>query len=157
MALAEGATNDARGAMAVVGVNQRVIPVVALPFSSSQRVVMTLTDEIAGSDGHEFDKLFEGSVSINVISPSGTPTFTTNEDVKFDVDKQWVDLPLVANIVIEVNITGDTHGVYIVETTLTPNDDRDPVVSRYPVYIVDPQRTIHNPADDSKRAFSPSA
>src|SRR5262245_7170339 len=68
LGLAEGVTQDARGALALVGVNQNVIQAPSLPHTVKEVFVLYVVD-------NEGDTLTEGTdvtVDFRVESPSGT-------------------------------------------------------------------------------------
>ena len=152
LALAEGATNDVRGALALVGVNQRVIAPGTLPFNIKQRLVMTLSDEMPDSSGREFGHISGGIVSLRVLDPAGSATFVTSEDIKVPKEKRWLDLPLVINIIMDVDIKGDSYGIYIVEVTYKPSDSEE-LTRRFPLYIVPAQAALSS-GEGPIRAFA---
>lgn len=150
--LVEAAVNDGRGALALVGVNQRVIAPTTLPFNIKQRLIMAFSDEMPDSSGQEFGDIPGGVVSIRVLDPAGSATFATSEEIKLPVEKRWLDLPLVANVIMDVDIKGDSYGVYIVEVTHKPSDSGE-LTRRFPLYIAHPQAAL-DPPDGPSRAFS---
>jgi len=132
--LVEGATNDVRSALTLVGVNQRVFFFPVLPFRIQLRVIIMMTDEADGSDGRRFEDSSEAQVMINVIDPNGASTFSWVDKLQFPKEKKWVDLPLLAAIVNDITISGNEHGIYVVEVKFkTPEHDEH--VSRIPVYV----------------------
>jgi hypothetical protein len=68
LVLAEGVTADARGALTLVGVNQRAIVAASMPFSVKQKVVISLTTRRRGQTGTYSKSFLPG------ICPSGLPT-----------------------------------------------------------------------------------
>jgi hypothetical protein len=116
--LAEGATNDARGALALVGVNQRAISVDSLPFRITQKVVIGFTDESQESPGTFSDETPSGDLSINVQDPAGNSQFSVNQSFKIPrVPKPRPDVPQFSYIVADVFISGASHGIYTAEVT----------------------------------------
>jgi hypothetical protein len=150
LALAEGAVNDARGALTLVGVNQRVLAPSALPFMIKQRLVLILSDEIPGSTG-DFGHVPGGTISIQVLDPTGSITFSANEEIKVQANKRWLDLPLVVNLIMEVDINGNSWGVYVIEVKYTPTDS-DELMHRLPLYVVNPNVVLSAEAEPG-RAF----
>lgn len=150
LALAEGAVNDARGALALVGVDQRVLAPSAFPFNIRQRVILILSDEIPGVIG-DFGNAPGGTVALQVLDPSGSITFSVNEEIKVPANKRWLDLPLVVNLIMDVDIKGDSYGVYVIEVKYTPTDS-DEMTHRLPLYVVEPN-VVLSPAAGPGRAF----
>jgi hypothetical protein len=150
--LAEAATNDTRGALALIGVNQRVVVPTALPFSLKQRVVMMFSDDAGETPGEGFDEVLDGDISIKVFDPSDVQRFAWNQELKLPTEKRWVDLPLIANIIVDVDLSGDSYGVYIVEVSFKSADSREDV-RRFPVYVVGPQ-VATSETEAPRRAFA---
>ena len=116
--LVEGAANDARGALTLVGVNQRAISVDSLPFRITQKVVIGFTDESPGSPGIFSDETPSGDLSINVQDPAGKSQFTINQTFKIPrPPKPRPDVPQFSYIVADVVISGASHGIYTAEVS----------------------------------------
>jgi hypothetical protein len=156
--LAEAAAVDGRGALTLVGVNQRVLVPATIPFNIRQRIIGTLTDELPESAGHEFGEIPDGMVSVRVIDPTGDTTFSASEEVALPesapVKKRWVDLPLTANLIVDIDIKGDSYGVYVIEVTYKPVDAEEET-RRFPLYIVPPD-VAFNQELESGTAFKNS-
>jgi hypothetical protein len=150
LTLAEGAVNDGRGALTLVGVNQRVLAPSAFPFLIKQRLVIILSDEVLGSIG-EFGHVPDGLVSVQVLDPDGSITFSLSEEIKVPSNKRWLDLPLVVNLIMDVDIKGDICGVYVVEVKYVPTNS-DELTHHLPLYVVQPNVLI-SPVSESGRAF----
>lgn len=151
LALAENAANDSRGALTLVGLNQRVIAPLSLPFDFNQRLVIGVSDELKNSSGSEFGQVPDGVISIKVLDPSGDAVFVTNEEVKLPGEKRWLDLPLLANVVVDLNFRCNTYGIYVIEITHTPSDSEEQM-RRFPVYIVSHQVALNRDKEPG-RAF----
>lgn len=151
--LVEAAANDLRGALTLVGANQRVLTFPALPFRVQLRAVLMFTDEMPDADGAAFEESRDIHVSINVIGPEGISGYISNQPVSLPAEKKWVDLPLMATIVADVIIAGDSYGIYLVEIR-SAAVGQDEQVRRIPVYIV-PQPEDLTP-EVSTRAFPAS-
>lgn len=149
--LVEAAANDLRGALTLVGVNQRVFFFPILPFRFQLRAVIMLTDEVEGSDGKEFEDFPESQLDINVIDPEGVPSFSWVEQIRLDHEKKWVDLPLLAAVVSDVTVSGNTHGVYVIEVRFSVPGQEE-FIGRFPIYIT-PQPDTLTP-ESGIRAFS---
>ncbi|MGV9282335.1 hypothetical protein [Streptomyces sp. NPDC003730] len=114
--LAEGVTNDARGAFTAVGVNQKIISSAVLPFAVKQNLVLVFTDEAEDSEfsapeGKDF------SVSVRLFDPEGQASFAVSQPLP-KVGKSWVDLPALLNLVVEVPVSGSRYGRYSLEAAL---------------------------------------
>lgn len=117
-ALAEGVTNDARGALTLVGLNQRAISVDSLPFRITQKVVIGFTDESSQSPGTISDETPSGDLSIDVQDPAGKSQFNLNQSFKIPrVPKPRPDVPQFSYIVADVVISGESHGIYTAEVS----------------------------------------
>jgi hypothetical protein len=136
----------------MVGVNQRVIAPAALPFVAKQRLVMILSDEAAESDGRSFGPAPRGSVTIKVLDPKGSCTFSSTEKIDVPVKKRWKDLPLIVNIIVDIDVKIDFFGVYLVEATFAPEGPGE-ITRRFPLYAIDPTSTI-DPGTESESVFS---
>jgi hypothetical protein len=116
--LAEGVTNDARGALTLVGVNQRAISVDSLPFRITQKVVIGFTDESPESPGLFSDEPPSGDLTINVRDSGGNSQFTINQSFKIpQPPKPRPDVPQFSYIVADVVISGASHGIYIADVS----------------------------------------
>lgn len=133
--LAEGVTADARGALTMVGVNQRVIVAGSLPFSVRQKIVISLTDEMQGPHGHDFEELPDGDLSIRVTDPSGDPQFAISQGFKMPQENLPEQGPKIANIVADVVVSGTTFGEYTVAATFRTADGGE-VAKNFPIYVV---------------------
>jgi hypothetical protein len=138
LALAEGVVADIRGALTLVGINQRVLAPTILPFVIKQRLVVVISDEIPESKGSEFGQAPDGVVSIQVFDPAGEDIFLAREVIKLPAEKKWEDLPLVVNMIMDVDVRGASYGVYLIEVTYTPADSVE-VTRRFPIYVVEPR------------------
>jgi hypothetical protein len=133
--VAEAATNDLRGALALIGVNQRALIGPKLPFNAQLRVVIMLTDETDEAEGQGFEESRNAQLSINVIDPEGDSRSAWNEPVNLPTEKRWVDLPMLANVIVDVPIRGNAYGIYLIEVRYTPSDDEEQK-KRIPLYVV---------------------
>jgi hypothetical protein len=151
--LVEGAANDVRSALTLVGVNQRVFFFPALPFRVQLRAIIMMTDEVEGSDGRHFEGSSEAQISINVIDPKGASTFSLVDKLQFPKEKKWVDLPLLAAVVSDITLSGNEHGIYVVEVKIKASEHEEHV-SRIPVYVT-PQADTSD--ENGLSAFSGTA
>jgi len=111
--LAEGVASDARGALTLVGLNQRAISVNSLPFRVTQKVVLGFTDESTDSLGRLSDEDLGGELSIRVVDPAGNSQFTINQSFKIPkVPKPTPNLPQFSYIVADIVVSGAMHGAY---------------------------------------------
>ncbi|MBO0801594.1 MAG: hypothetical protein J2P25_00750 [Nocardiopsaceae bacterium] len=133
--LAEGVTADARGALTLVGVNQRAIATASLPFSVRQKIVISLTDEVEGPAGHEFAKLPDGDLTIRVTDPSGTPQFAISQNFKMPKEDMPAMMPKIANIIADIVISGTSYGEYTAQTTFRTTDGEE-FSREFPIYVV---------------------
>jgi hypothetical protein len=147
--LAEAAVTDSRGALALIGVNQRVLVIPAMPFSIGLRCVVTLTDEVAGTIGREFDRQTNGNISVGVVDPEGRTTFSVTQMVG-GPEKRFADLPTILNAISDLSITGTSYGIYGVQINFSAVDG-GAQEQTIPIYVI-PQPTFTD-SDSSTRAF----
>lgn len=133
--LAEGVTADARGALTLVGVNQRVIVAGSLPFSVRQKVVISLTDETQGPLGQAFEDFPNGDLSALVTDPAGTRQFVINQSFKVPKENPPEGLPKIANIIADIVISGTTYGEYTARVSFRTTDG-DEEAREFPIYVV---------------------
>jgi hypothetical protein len=134
--LAEGVTNDARGALTLVGVNQRAVSVNSLPFHVIQKVVIGFTDESPESPGLFLDGTPSGDLSIRVQDPTGNSQFAINQSFQIPNPlKPQADLPQFSYIVADVVISGDLPGTYIAEVSYRCISG-EVEIRKFPLYIV---------------------
>jgi hypothetical protein len=139
--LAEGVTGDARGALALVGVNQRAISVGSLPFSIRPKVVIGFTDEASSVTGHDFTDVSGGELSIKVTAPDGNLRFAADQPFQVPiVQKQREDLPYFGYVIADVPISGTLFGVYTAEVSYRPTSG-EAECRTFPVYIVPSQES----------------
>lgn len=151
-ALAEGVASDARGALTLVGVNQRAISVNSLPFRVTQKVVLGFTDESADSLGHLSDEALSGELSISVTDPAGNSQFTINQSFQIPkVPKPWTEIPQFSYIVADMIVSGTTHGVYTADISYRrvsgEVEDR-----KFALYIVPPISPV--PSSETSHAVN---
>jgi len=139
--LAEGVTNDARGALTLVGINQRVISPAALPFRATFKAVVGITDEIDGPDGPDFEVLPDGELRVRVIDPSGTSQFAVSQIFKMPQEKPQDKIPTVVNIIADVVVSGDSYGTYSADIAYRFADGEEES-RRFYIYVVPPGSDI---------------
>jgi hypothetical protein len=135
--LAEGVTNDARGALTLVGINQRVVSPATLPFRSTFKAVVGITDEIGGPDGPDFEVLPDGELRVRVSDPSGVPQFAVSQVFKMPQDKSQGMIPIVVNIIADVVVSGDSYGTYSADISYRFTDGEEES-RRFYIYVVPP-------------------
>lgn len=133
--LAEGVTADARGALTLVGVNQRTIVAGSLPFPVRQKVVISLTDEDQGPDGHMFEELPDGDLTIRVTDPSGTLQFAINQGFKMPKVDRPAGAPQIVNIIADIVLSGTSYGKYTAQATFRTTDAEE-FAKEFPIYVV---------------------
>lgn len=153
--LAEGVTPDARGALTLVGVNQRAISVDSLPFRVTQKVVIGFTDESPESPGQFLSGTPSGELYIRVQNSAGDSEFTINQSFQLPQPvKPRPDIPAFSYIVADVVISGASYGAYTAEISYRYASGE--VESRsFVIYIVEPHTFPSNSgASSAVRAMS---
>ncbi|MFF7521169.1 DUF6941 family protein [Streptomyces pseudovenezuelae] len=101
--LAEGATGDIRGAITLVGYNQRVVNAPTLPFSFKLTLVVSLSGET--------EKASQAQISVNLESPEGESAFAFSQPVQLPASTVK-GVPSFTNIAMDIPFTGVSYGVY---------------------------------------------
>ncbi len=148
--VAEAISADARGALAIIGFNQRVIAAPLFPAIHKFSIAVVLTDETENG----FDSGLADDVSIRVIGPGGAVQFTVNQSVSYS-NKDWVDLPVLGTIALDVPVIADMPGVYNIEISLI---EQGAVVETQlkKLYIFSPVTTLGEAPTFPRRAFQES-
>ncbi|MFJ8626254.1 hypothetical protein ACIRD3_25925 [Kitasatospora sp. NPDC093550] len=133
--LAEGAAADLRGALTLVGVNQRVVNAPSLPFSFKQSLAITFTSGPASTANEAAQN---GQLSVAVTGPGGDTTFAVSTAIPIAPSARK-DAPSIGHILLELPISGTSHGTYRVSVTWeAPEDDRD--TRNIDLYVVAPEQ-----------------
>ncbi|MFE6091182.1 hypothetical protein ACFQ7M_04235 [Streptomyces massasporeus] len=101
--LAEGVTADIRGAMTLVGYNQRVVNSPTLPFSFKQTLVVSLSGEMT--------KGAQAQLSVNLNTPEGGSAFAFTQPVQVP-SPTLKGIPASTNIAMDIPFTGVSYGAY---------------------------------------------
>jgi hypothetical protein len=133
LGIAEGSANDARGALALLGVNQDVIAAPSLPHVQREVLIVHVADD----DG---DILTEGTnlyVELKVDSPSGRTLSSSRSSVTLG-KKQYPTIPAThIQVLAEVMMRFEEYGSYTVTCNVeAPEDQR--IQGRKKIYVVDP-------------------
>lgn len=124
--LAEGAAADVRGALTLVGFNQRVINVPAIPFTFKQVLIVSFV-VMPGEEPSA------GTISVTLLTPSGGTGFALTHPIPAAVQPAK-DVPAIGNLALELPITGDEPGTYEVHVTWqAPN--KQPESRQIPIYV----------------------
>lgn len=126
--IAEGAVADARGAVTLVGVNQRAIVAQKFPFLVKVVVYVSVSDE----DEDNSDE--EPKLTIEVVTPKGEVQFSITHNIP-RVAKPLPSLPQVANVAVDTLVSAEEPGKYSIEVRLTPGDS----VSQLIYIVAQPQ------------------
>jgi hypothetical protein len=106
--LAEGVTSDIRGAMGLVGFNQRVLGANVLPFSFRQTLVVSLIHEAEAPD---VTAAKPGLLTIQFLDPEGGLSFAATQAIPGQEHRN-PSLPIFTNFAIELPLSGRLHGKY---------------------------------------------
>lgn len=150
VALAEGATTDARGALALVGMNQRVVSPPTFPAQLKQTIAVLITDET--EDGFAEDSAAELEVQLVDVAASTQPRFALTVGLASS-PKPWSDLPQFRNFVTDIPFVAEHPGVYELRVVLrTGNEQLDSALRR--IYVTDPALVASTPDETGQRALS---
>jgi hypothetical protein len=106
--LAEAAVADIRGAMTLVGYNQRVVNSPNLPFSFKQTLIITLRGEVETGS--------HAQLSVNLTSPEGDSAFAFAQQVPIPPPASK-GVPSFINIAMDIPFSGNSYGTYSLKVT----------------------------------------
>jgi hypothetical protein len=107
--LVEGVALDIRGAMTLVGFNQRVVAPPSLPSAFRQTLMLSLIDEVGPEAVPEGS--IAGQLGLTLVDPGGVTAFAFTQGVPLQ-PKQRPELPTYTNIAIEIPFSCNSYGVY---------------------------------------------
>src|SRR6266700_3027870 len=114
LGIAEGSTTDARGALALIGVNQNVIQPPSLPHTQRQVLIVHIADDSG-------DILVEGTnafVELKVDSPTGSTLSSFRSAVNL-AKKQYPTIRAVhLQVLAEMMMRFDEYGTYVIVCTV---------------------------------------
>ncbi|MEU5999072.1 hypothetical protein ABZ837_14730 [Streptomyces sp. NPDC047197] len=126
--LAEGVTGDIRGAMTLVGYNQRVVKVPSLPFSFKQVLVVSLRGEVENSS--------PAQLSVNLVPPEGGSAFAFTQQVQLPTPTAK-DVPSFTNIAMDIPFAGISYGLYEIKVSWR-EVGQDPQDRGMDIFVLDP-------------------
>jgi hypothetical protein len=134
LGIAEGSANDARGALALVGVNQDVIPAPSLPHVQREVLIVHVADD----DGDIFTEGTNVYVEIRVDSPTGRTLSSSRSSVSLG-KKQYPTIPAThLQVLAEVMMRFDEYGTYVITCNVeAPEEQR--IQGQKRIYVVDPK------------------
>jgi hypothetical protein len=123
--LAEGVVADIRGAMTIVGFNQRVVGAPNLPFGFRQTLVLTLIEDPEPDGQADVSLGRDGLLTVRVLDPAGAVRFSASQLIPAS-GRRVLNVPAIANVALEIPISGETHGVYKVQVEWkSPSGDEE--------------------------------
>jgi hypothetical protein len=120
--LAEGVTTDARGAFAVVGLNQRLIAVKELPTQIKLTLLAIFSDEPQDPDEDFVKPAGKIKVVVTLYNPGSVVIFTAASVPVEQAPKEWQDLPGFGNFIFDLPLVAETTGIYRVDVDLVEAD-----------------------------------
>jgi len=115
--LAEGVTQDARGALAAIGVGQAVLSAAALPVQAKRAMIVLITGE-----KEEFAEGRHISFSASMIGPSGKTLAVQTGQMPLG-PLPWPDLPFGLNLASELAFPATEYGRYEVRVSAQSGDE----------------------------------
>ena len=103
--LAEGVGRDSRGVITVIGLNQNVLIPLELPTKTTRVMILHLTDV-------EPEQTL--GFTMKVTDPAGEPLAIHGGEMKIG-QPQFPDLPIAADIPVDLVISAASYGTYTVE------------------------------------------
>lgn len=113
LGLAEGATNDGRGVLAAVGINQNVVVAPSLPATLGRVVILIVNDD-------EKNDLPPGSdltLQMSVIDPDGRSLSTNSTQISVG-DRKFDELPVGFNLTAQLQVSVSAYGTYTIECSI---------------------------------------
>jgi len=133
LGLAEGSTQDARGALALVGVNQNVIQAPNLPHTMKEVFVLYVADD----DGNTLTEGTDVTVDFRVESPNGTILSAARSAAKL-TQKSFSSVPAVyLQFVAESLLRFEDYGMYTVRCTVETADGHSASEEKR-LYVIEP-------------------
>jgi hypothetical protein len=133
LGLAEGSTQDARGALALVGVNQNVIQAPSLPHTVKEVFVLHVVDD----DGDTLTEGTEVTVDFRVESPNGVILSAARSAAKLS-QKSFSAIPAVyLQFVAESLLRFEEYGTYTIRCTVE-TANRQSASEEKSLYVIEP-------------------
>jgi hypothetical protein len=133
LGVAEGSTQDARGALALVGVNQNVIQAPILPHTMKEVIVLYVADD----DGDTLTEGTDVTVDFRVESPNGTILSAARSAAKLS-QKSFLAIPAVQlQFVAESLLRFEEYGTYTIRCTVE-TADRQSASEEKRLYVIEP-------------------
>lgn len=142
--MAEGITQDARGAIAAVGLGQAVIVAPSLPTPAKRAIILVMN-----GDKSEFVPGRLVTFSVSVIGPS-EKTLSVNGGQTPIGPIVWPDLPFGLNLASEVMFTASEYGRHVIKVTAQAGNDAE-LDTDVEFYVT------HPPAQDDRSALEQDA
>jgi hypothetical protein len=133
LGLAEGSTQDSRGALALVGVNQNVIQAHSLPHTMKEVFILYVADD----DGNTLTEGTDVTVDFRVESPKGTILSAVRSAAKLS-QKSFSSVPAVyLQFVAESLLRFEEYGMYTVRCTVETTDGHSASEEKR-LYVIEP-------------------
>jgi hypothetical protein len=133
LGLAEGSTQDSRGALALVGVNQNIIQTPSLPHTMKEPFVLHVADD----DGNILTEGTDVTVDFRVESPTGTILSAVRSAAKLS-QKSFSSVPAVyLQFVAESLLRFEEYGMYTVRCTVETVDGHSTSEEKR-LYVIEP-------------------
>lgn len=133
LGLAEGSTQDARGALALVGVNQNVIQAPSLPHTVKEVFVLYVADD-------EGDTLTEGTevtVDFRVESPNGVILSAARSAAKLSQKSFSAIAAVHLQFVAESLLRFEEYGTYTIRCAVETTDGHSASEEKR-LYVIEP-------------------
>jgi hypothetical protein len=145
LGIAEGSTNDARGALTLVGVGQNVMATAEFPHREQRVLIVTVLDE----EGTELGQDAAFGITLEITSPSGRVLIATHQTLTTAQASNPVGIPPDVpgrgfQIMWSLNLEVTEYGPHIVRVEIEiPN--QEPLSRSRKIYVVPPPGTSSQP------------
>lgn len=131
--LAEGVTTDARGALAVIGLNQNIFPTATLPAATKRAILAHIVE-----DPGIMQPNMRFSFSLKVSDPKGNVILAQTASVAVG-QVPWPSLPATTDLPLELALNLSEYGAYRFEVEIQPPGDGAPLTGGVDMYVVRPE------------------
>ncbi|GAA1956005.1 hypothetical protein GCM10009798_14160 [Nocardioides panacihumi] len=135
--LAEGLTQDARGAWTAVGLNQNVFATDTFPAHTKRAVVTRLAD----LDEHQ-----QLHFRYAVVAPSGRTLVAQESDLQLG-DRRLPTLPASLDVPGEFVLSVTEYGEHRIECEVSNRGSNEIVLDYVSIYVVETKAFLTEPAD----------
>jgi hypothetical protein len=134
--LAEAVTADARGALAVIGINQNIFLAATLPATIKRAILAHVVE-----DPGIIQPNARFSFSLKVTGPRGNVILAQTASVAV-ANVPWPSLPATTDLPLELALNLSEYGTYRFDVEIQPPGDGDLLTGHVDMYVVRPEDQV---------------